>query len=149
MPDAPPPLVRSRWLRGLLVGTGFLFVGLAALGVVLPLLPTTPFLLVAASCFAGGSHRFYEWLLGNRRFGPILRDWRQRRCVSLRVKVVSITLLALTLGSSIVFVVDDSVLRFGLAAIGLGVVVLLLRLRTCEQGEPVTSTTVKNADGNR
>lgn len=137
MVETPPPLVRSRWLRALLVAIGFVFVGLAALGVVLPVLPTTPFLLVAASCFAGGSHTFYGWLTNSPTFGPILRDWREHRCISIRVKIVSISLLVLTLGSSIVFVVEETGLRLALAAIGAGVVVLLLRLRTCTpEGAP-------------
>ena len=63
---------------------GFLFLGLALLGVFLPLLPTTPFVLVAAACFAQSSERMHRWILTNRTFGPMVRDWEEKRCVSCR-----------------------------------------------------------------
>ena len=59
---------------------GILFVVLGAIGAVLPLLPTTPFVLVAAWCFARSSPRLHRWLLESRLFGPMLRDWEENRC---------------------------------------------------------------------
>ena len=70
-------------------------------------LPTTPFLLVAAACFARSSPRFYRALLGNRVFGPLIRDWREHRAVPLRAKMLAITAIALVLGSTIVFSVPS------------------------------------------
>ena len=70
--------VSSAPLRWLLLATGLVFVGLAVLGAVLPVLPTVPFLLVAAACFARSSARFYHWLLSNRVFGPLIWSWRDR-----------------------------------------------------------------------
>ena len=67
--------------RGLLIILGWLAVVLATLGVVLPLLPTTPFLLLAAWCFARSSPRFHHWLLHRSWFGPYLRHWQQHRAL--------------------------------------------------------------------
>ncbi len=130
----------SRWRRLVFFCLGSLFVGLAALGVVLPLLPTTPFLLVAAACYARSSKRFYDWLLANRVFGPTIRQWQENRSVALRTKVVAIALLVVTLGSSVVFFVPLWPVKILLVAIGIWVVQFLLRL-------PTTSPTEPNASG--
>jgi len=113
-------------LRWLLLGAGFLFVGLAALGVILPLLPTTPFVLVAAACFARSSPRFYKWLLANRVFGPLITDWRAHGSIPLRAKILAVTLIVLVGGSSILFVVEPVWLQILIAAILLSVITWLL-----------------------
>jgi uncharacterized membrane protein YbaN (DUF454 family) len=80
--------------RPLFLLTGWLFVGLATVGVALPLVPTTPFLIVAAACFARSSERFHRWLLANRAFGPLLRAWAETRSIPRRAKVLSVLLIA-------------------------------------------------------
>lgn len=75
--------------------TGILFVALAALGAVLPLLPTTPFLLVAATCFAKSSPRLYKMLLANKVFGPLIYHWQQSRSIPKRAKIISLTSIVL------------------------------------------------------
>jgi uncharacterized membrane protein YbaN (DUF454 family) len=102
-PSAEPDPVSSGPLRWLLLTMGFVFVGLAGLGVVLPVLPTAPFLLIAAACFARSSARFYHWLLANRLFGPMIRDWRETRSIPLRAKVSAIAMVVLVGGSSVLF----------------------------------------------
>lgn len=72
--------------RPLLLAAGLLFLALGAVGVFLPLLPTTPFLLLAAACFSRSSRRMHAWLLRNRLFGPVLRDWEQRGAIARRTK---------------------------------------------------------------
>ncbi len=114
-PSERPPA--TPLVRGVLMGTGWVFVGLAALGVVLPLLPTTPFLLVAAACFARSSPRFYEWLLRNRVFGPLIRNWRETRSIPLRVKAVSIVMIALVGGGTVVFFIATPWARLGVLAV--------------------------------
>lgn len=70
---------------------GIFFVGLAALGALLPLLPTTPFLLVAAACFAKSSPRMHKMLLANKVFGPMIYHWEQSRSIPKRAKVIALT----------------------------------------------------------
>lgn len=74
------------WRRLPWLIAGALALALGVLGIFLPLLPTTPFVLLAAFCFARGSARCEAWLLGHPRFGPMVRDWRTYRAVPLRAK---------------------------------------------------------------
>ena len=119
----PSPSVRAALV---LAGSGFVLVGLA--GVFLPVLPTTPFLLVAAACYARASRRFYNALLNNRLFGPAIFEWRQHRAIARRTKLTAIALLSLTLATSIVFFVENTWLRLGLALCGLVLAAWLYRI---------------------
>lgn len=74
----------------LLKGLGLFFVALAVLGAALPVLPTTPFLILAASCFAKSSPRLHKKLLDNRVFGPLIRDWNDHRSIPKKGKVIAI-----------------------------------------------------------
>lgn len=136
-PDAQPadvadpqlPLAAGP-LRAVMLAAGFVCVGLAALGVFLPLLPTTPFLLLAAACFARSSTRFYRALLGNRVFGPLIRDWRDHRSIPLRAKWTAITAIVLVMGASALFALSHPAARAGLATFGAGLCIWLWRLPT-------------------
>ncbi len=87
--DPRPPLpLRLGWTA---LGLGF--VALGAVGVVVPGLPTTPFLLLAAACFARGSPRLEAWLLADPVFGPLIREFREHRSVPLRAKVLALVLM--------------------------------------------------------
>lgn len=92
--------MRGQLKRGLLVVAGLLSLGLGLLGVVLPGLPTTPFVLLAAACFAKASPRLHHWLLHHRHLGPLVRDWEAHRSLPLRVKWVSTTLMLTMVGLS-------------------------------------------------
>lgn len=118
----------SAAMRGLYLVLGTICLALGALGTVLPLLPTTPFILLAAACYARASDRFYNWLLDNRVFGPMIREWRRYRSIPYRVKITSIGLMALTLGISIVFFVRHPYLQVLLALLGAGLAVFLYRI---------------------
>lgn len=120
----------SRPVRILLFILGTIFTLLGLLGIVLPILPTTPFLILAASCYARTSQRFYLLLMNNPLCGPALRQWQQERTVSRRAKTLAITLLIITLGSSILFVVSIPALRLGLGFLGFGLSLFLLQLPT-------------------
>ena len=91
-----------RWLFALL---GSVFMALGIAGIVLPILPTTPFLLLAAACFARASSRIYHWLLNQPILGPIILEWRRYRSMSYRAKRVALTLIALSFSISILFFV--------------------------------------------
>jgi uncharacterized membrane protein YbaN (DUF454 family) len=120
----------SRLIRGVLIAAGSLFVGLAVLGIFLPLLPTTPFLLLAAACYARSSRRFYNWLLNNRWFGNYIKNYREKKGVPLRVKLLSVSLLWITILFSVAFVVDIFLVRIILILIAVSVTVHILRIRT-------------------
>lgn len=85
-------------LRGAYLAIGLLATGLAVLGAVLPLLPTTPFLLVAAWAFARSSPRLEAWLIDHAHFGPLISDWRGQRAIAPRVKGLSALVMLATLG---------------------------------------------------
>lgn len=89
----PTPRARGRIRRWLLVAAGTLAVGVGLIGVVVPVLPTVPFLLVAAYCYARSSERFYRWLIGNRVFGHHLDRYVRGEGISWKVKTFSVTLL--------------------------------------------------------
>ncbi|QGZ39564.1 hypothetical protein IP92_01849 [Pseudoduganella flava] len=105
---------------------GAIAVVLAVLGVFLPLLPTTPFLLLASACFARGSTRMHNWLRTNRLFGKYLRDWEDGRGLPLRGKLAILLLMWVSMGYSMTRVPHVALVLL-LAAIGVAVTVFLLR----------------------
>ena len=117
---------------------GFVFLGLATLGVLLPGLPTAPFLLVAAGCFSRGSERWHRWLRENRTFGPFIRDWEERRCIKRRSKIVAITLVLILGGHSIFFAIDNLWLKLAVAAILAYAICFVARIAVC--GAPASRT---------
>lgn len=82
-------------LRAIWLVLGLIFTGLGFVGAFLPVLPTVPFLLLAAACFARSSTRLETWLMTHRRFGPLLRDWREKGAIPLRGKIASVLGMAL------------------------------------------------------
>lgn len=91
----PPGWVRKVWLAA-----GALALATGVVGAVLPVLPTTPFVLLAAYCFARGSPRWERWLLRHPRFGPMVRAWRARRVIPLRAKQLAWTMMVVSSVSS-------------------------------------------------
>lgn len=85
-----------RWQRWLWGVAGAVSLALGVIGIVLPLLPTTPFVLLAAFCFARSSARYEHWLLSHPRFGPMVRDWRVYRAVPLRAKQLAWAMMVLS-----------------------------------------------------
>lgn len=128
-PDGRTERIRPRrgLARWLYLVTGILFVGLAALGAVLPVLPTTPFLLAAAACFARSSQRLYDRLLASRMFGPLIRDWRAHRILPVKAKVWAVSLIVLVGGASVA-TVPVLWVKVGLSALLLGLTAWLLRI---------------------
>lgn len=127
--DKPPPrdysheleLHHSRVVRHAYFAGGVLSLALGVVGVFLPVLPTTPFLLLAAACFVRSSARFYNWLLNHRLFGSSIRNYRRSGAIPLRAKILAITLIALTIGGSILFVIPLWPVKALLAVIGVSV----------------------------
>jgi uncharacterized membrane protein YbaN (DUF454 family) len=114
----------------MLMSAGLLSVGLGAAGIFLPVLPTTPFLLLAAACFMRSSDRLYEWLLTNRWFGSYIRNYREHKAITKRTKAVTIVLLWGTIGYTAFGVVSSWTLRTLLLVIAAAVTAHVLSFRT-------------------
>ena len=125
-PHSPRTAVRGP-LRVCLLGAGALFTALAALGILLPVLPTTPFLLLAGACFARSSERADRWLRENRVFGPYVKSWRSSRALPPGARPRAIAVVLLTFAISITFVVHTLGLRLLLGAVGLASLVAWLQ----------------------
>jgi uncharacterized membrane protein YbaN (DUF454 family) len=129
MQDTNQPEVRHGVRRVAYLALGGFFVGLAALGAFLPILPTTPFLLLASACFVRSSPKLNERLLRSRLFGPFLRDWRDHRGVRLHVKITAVVVLVAVVAASVLFADLPWPLLILLIALALVGLVVVLRLR--------------------
>ena len=123
-------LVPNGAVRFWLLAAGHLSVGLAVLGAFLPLLPTTPFLLLAAACYVRASARFYNWLLNTKTFGPMIINWRDHRSVALKHKVMAVVFIAVSIGSSVLFFIPHPAGKVVVGGLGVGWIAVLLRLPT-------------------
>jgi hypothetical protein len=117
------PVVRAVFLA---VGAIAFILGIA--GVVLPLLPATPLLILAAACFARAYRPFHQWMLGHRWLGPMLKEWDQHRSVPYRTKIVAIVTMPVSIGLSALLVVKQPWLQALLAFTALAGAVWLYRI---------------------
>jgi uncharacterized protein len=115
--------------RVVLLTVGWLSIALAIVGIPLPVLPTTPFLILAAACFVRTSPRLHERLLSDKRFGPLLAQWQARRSIPRYAKRRAYLLIVVTFSLSIAMV-DVTGLRVMLGCIALGVISFLASLKT-------------------
>ena len=116
-------------VRGLLIVAGSLCLGLGVLGIFLPVLPTTPFLLLTAICYANGSKRLHDWLMGTR-LGAYIRAWRSKGGIPLRLKIATLALLAVVITVTAVFFVEALWLRILLGVVLVAVGVHILSIPT-------------------
>ncbi|KGJ95605.1 YbaN family protein [Colwellia psychrerythraea] len=107
--------------------TGIFFVGLAILGVVLPILPTTPFLLVAAACFAKSSPKMQRKLLANKTFGPLIHDWQKYRSIPRKAKRIALLTMILSVCWS-AFMLKSAMLTALVVALVIGPFIFVWRL---------------------
>ena len=114
-------------MRALWLATGGLFLGLGLLGVVLPVLPTTPFLLLAAGCFAKSSPRLHGWLVGHPVFGPPIRNWEENGAISRPAKRLAVGSMAAVFALSLVLGLSWKVLLAQGVLIGIGAAFVLTR----------------------
>lgn len=114
-------ICEKRMKNKLLIFIGSLSLFLGLLGIALPLLPTTPFLLLSATCYFHGSDKLYHWLMTHPTLGPYIHSFREDKAIPLRVKVVSVSLVWITLLYCIFFVVNPLWLKFLLFALAVGI----------------------------
>lgn len=112
---------------------GFIFLALGAAGLVLPVLPTTPFILLAAWFFARSSEQWHQRLLQSNLFGPMIRNWEDRRCVSWRTKLVGIGSMLVAGSASIVFALSNPWARLGTAVLMTIGAITLGAIPTCRE----------------
>lgn len=128
---APDPSTISPVWRAVLVVVGTASLILGVIGIVLPVLPTTPFLLVTAACYARASTRLYAWLLGQRSLGPIITEWRRSRSFPPGVKTRALVAVVITFGISIVLI-DSLVIRIVLVVVAAILLTFLYRIPTAQ-----------------
>ena len=107
------------FIKILWISLGSFFVALAALGVALPGIPTTPFLILAAACYIRSSQKLYDWLISNKTFGPYLKDYREGKGIPKKAKVLAISMIILFVGSSVIFGIEDLNLKIVVGFLGL------------------------------
>lgn len=107
---------------------GTLFLLLGVLGVFLPVLPTTPFLLLATACYARASRRVFRWLLNHPRFGPLIREWREYRSIPYRAKRMALVLIVSSFALSIIFFVSGWPARLAMGVGGLVLTTWIARI---------------------
>ena len=143
----PAPRDRNPFVRTLYVIMGCVCVGLGIVGAFLPVLPTTPFMLLGAACFTRGSERAHGWLVANRVFGPSIRSWERHRTVPVRARRHAIAMMAAMIGLSC-WLVDSTPVRIVLVIIASSVSIFLWRLPPHPDdagsviSRPATKTTV-------
>lgn len=116
--------------RILWVTLGWLTLGLAILGILLPLLPTTPFLLLSAFCFSKGSAKIHHWIISHKWFGPPIRDWQAGKGISLKAKVTAIISLWLSIGYAAHVVAQNFMIQIMLVIIAASVSLFLIKVKT-------------------
>ena len=109
---------------------GLISLGLGILGAFLPVLPTTPLLLLSAALFLRGNERLYDWLMNHPKLGTYISSFTKHKAIPLRVKIVSITFLWLTLLNCAIFVTDHFALRMFFLILAVAVTVHILSYKT-------------------
>ena len=112
--EASNPIIKALW-----VIAGSVFVVLGAFGVILPGLPTTPFLILAAACYIRSSQRLYDWLIANKTFGPYLRDYREGKGIPKRAKKIALVMMTIFVGYAVLFALDDIFVRIVVLILGM------------------------------
>ena len=112
--EASNPIIKALW-----VIAGSVFVVLGAFGVILPGLPTTPFLILAAACYIRSSQRLYDWLIANKTFGPYLKDYREGKGIPRRAKKIALVMMTIFVGYAVLFALDDLIVRIIVLILGM------------------------------
>lgn len=128
--------------KAILIFTGTVCVGLGILGMFLPLMPTTVFLLLAAYCYSKSSDRFHDWLMNNRLCGPYIRNYRSGQGITVRQKVTTLAMLWISIGVSIWLLNARFWPTLILAVVAISVTVHILWIKTYRPEETVSGEIV-------
>jgi uncharacterized membrane protein YbaN (DUF454 family) len=120
----------SSIIRYVYVVLGILFCVLGVIGIFVPLLPTTPFLLLSAALFFRSSPRLYHLLLNHPQLGPYIRNFREHKAIPLRIKIISVSLVWLTILHAVFFLLDYWILEILLLILAVCITVYILHFRT-------------------
>ena len=121
-------ILRTKKQLLLIVGTASVVIGIS--GIFVPVLPTTPFLLLAAACYLRSSERFYLWLINNRLFGAYIRDYIEGKGMALKTKIIALALLCTGIGISIAVGTQSLVVRIILGVVAVGVTLHIILIKT-------------------
>lgn len=114
----------------ILIIAGNISLSLGIAGIFIPVLPTTPFLLISAACFLRSSDKLYHWLTHHKIFGNYIRGYLKFKAISLRAKIISIITLWIVISVTVIFFIDNLYIRIVLVLIAVGVTVYLVTLKT-------------------
>lgn len=120
----------ARIFKVVLIIVGTISLAIGIVGIFLPILPTTPFLLLSAACYAAGSEKFYVWLINNRIFGNYIRNYREGKGIDLKLKILSIASMWIAIGYSAYYVVPFLAGKLALIVIVIGVTAHILTIPT-------------------
>jgi uncharacterized membrane protein YbaN (DUF454 family) len=130
--------LKNSYLRkAFLIAAGLLSLAIGTIGVFIPLLPTTPFLLLSAACFIRSSDRLYYWLINHRIFGNYIRNYRENRALSRFSKIVTLLILWGTISYTAFFAIPKLPVQLLLITIALGVTFHVLSLKTIRKDDPL------------
>lgn len=121
--------------NALFIALGFLCLFLGVLGAFLPILPTTPFALLAAYCFSKGSPKLHRWLLSTRLFGPLIYNWEQYGVVGIKAKILATVMITLLFSYTLIFVNVALWIKCVVTLTGVGVLIFLWTRPSRPSGE--------------
>ncbi|NTU61725.1 MAG: DUF454 domain-containing protein [Caldiserica bacterium] len=127
-------------LKAILIAAGYLFLGLGIIGAFVPVLPTTPFVLLAAACFMKSSSRLHTWLSGHRIFGSIILNYTKNKSSEKKTKIIAICVLWFSIGISATLLSESIWIKLFLLVVAVAVTVHLLLLKTASPKE-ISKTT--------
>ncbi|MCF6323917.1 MAG: YbaN family protein [Gammaproteobacteria bacterium] len=133
--------------RYFLIIAGLFFVAVGGVGVVVPGLPTTIFILLAAGCFAKSCPALHRWLLENRLFGPMIYHWEKNRAIPRRARKMALLMIG-TVGVFSIYLIEGFYLKVFVAVMLIIPVVILLRLKTVDEALPRVRKTLPGSPPN-